>query len=227
MIRAAELRSAITEFSQIQTGIYTFRDKYLGLPGDLKNAEAFWGTAHATDGTCNTTASTGTETCNGNGDGVLLQVTTRSNELFRAWQHLANAGLINGTYTGVTGSGHATLHGVADENIPASKLSNGGWQILLPATYSSDATLFDDTYNNWIQLGGTRSTSDNFAQIITPEEAWNIDTKIDDGKPGQGKIYARHWNTCTTAADSSDLTSEYALSDDSVTCSLMFRNLFK
>ena len=24
--------------------------------------------------------------------------------------------------------------------------------------------------------------------MLTPEEAWNIDTKLDDGKPGRGRI---------------------------------------
>jgi|GEM_PF-3995865 len=36
MIRAAELRALITEQEQYKTAVNTFRDKYLGLPGDLK-----------------------------------------------------------------------------------------------------------------------------------------------------------------------------------------------
>jgi len=38
MIRAAELRAVLTELTQYQTATNTFRDKYLGLPGDLRNA---------------------------------------------------------------------------------------------------------------------------------------------------------------------------------------------
>ena len=43
LIRAAELRSVTTEFSQYQTAVMTFRDKYFAIPGDMKNARDFWG----------------------------------------------------------------------------------------------------------------------------------------------------------------------------------------
>jgi hypothetical protein len=71
MIRAAELRSITSEKDQIQTAVMLFRNKYLGLPGDLSNATAFWGTMPT--GTCSNTVAgasgaTGTQTCNGDGD---------------------------------------------------------------------------------------------------------------------------------------------------------------
>ena len=123
MIRAAELRSVITEYQQYQTAVHTFRDKYLGLPGDLKNATAFWGAAHATPATCLTTVGTGTQTCNGNGDGILDDSANASEygERFTFWQHLANADLANGTFTGIAGPG-AINNAIIDENIPSSKL---------------------------------------------------------------------------------------------------------
>jgi prepilin-type N-terminal cleavage/methylation domain-containing protein len=43
MIRAAELRSITSEKDQFQTAVNLFKNKYLGLPGDLSNATAFWG----------------------------------------------------------------------------------------------------------------------------------------------------------------------------------------
>ncbi len=36
MIRAAELRAVIMEQNQYKIAVMTFRDKYLGLPDDLK-----------------------------------------------------------------------------------------------------------------------------------------------------------------------------------------------
>src|SRR5690606_13638021 len=43
MIRAAELRSGMTESQQLQTVVNAFTGKYDALPGDMKNAERFWG----------------------------------------------------------------------------------------------------------------------------------------------------------------------------------------
>src|SRR4051794_31617755 len=102
MVRAAELRSVMSDLSKYQTTVNTFREKYQGLPGDMKNAESYWGTA---SGGCPDGAGTGTQTCNGNGNNQVEGITSVADpyETFRFWQHLANAGLVEGQYTGVTG----------------------------------------------------------------------------------------------------------------------------
>lgn len=91
LIRASELRSITTEYNRYIAAAQTFRDKYFALPGDMANATAFWGAAHATPATCKTTASSSALTCNGNADGFIQGVVATSNESFRFWQHLANA----------------------------------------------------------------------------------------------------------------------------------------
>ena len=98
MIRAAELRSVITEFQTYQTSQRTFQGKYLALPGDMTNATDFWGSAGGAgfigDG-CEAASGTGTQTCNGNGNGAINTPASASEygERFTYWQHLANAGL--------------------------------------------------------------------------------------------------------------------------------------
>lgn len=95
MIRAAELRSVMNDMNRYQAAVLTFKDKFLSLPGDMIQATAFWGRADGgTDVTQNcanplTDAGTGTQTCNGDGDGWV----TGSVEQRRVWQHLANAGM--------------------------------------------------------------------------------------------------------------------------------------
>ena len=42
LIRAAQLRAVSTEYSRYVASINSFRDKYFGWPGDLRNATAFW-----------------------------------------------------------------------------------------------------------------------------------------------------------------------------------------
>ena len=61
-------------------------------------------------------------------------------------------------------------------------------------------------------------------KILTPGEMWNIDTKLDDGKPGQGKIMGpkkgNGWAPdCTTNTDAA--LADYNLSLSSRECYLI------
>jgi prepilin-type N-terminal cleavage/methylation domain-containing protein len=154
LIRAAELRSVVTEYQRYTTAVQSFRDKYLALPGDMTNAERFWGTAHATDATCITTSSGSVTTCNGDGDGQVEAVTTRSNETFRFWQHLANAGLIEGSYTGVAGP-LSYLDALSATNVPSGRLTNAVWtSTFVGNAGSANASYYEGEYKNIFQLGG-------------------------------------------------------------------------
>ncbi len=198
LIRAAELRSVVAEFQGFQTAIHTFRDKYFALPGDMTNATRFWGEAHADPATCETTVSTGTETCNGDGDGKIVGSAPNYNERERFWQHLANAGMIEGQYIGV----NATLVGYTDWwvpgiNVPASKLSNALWMIGWVPENVGSTTNFAYPAGNTLRITSFSSTT------MTPEECWNVDKKLDDGLPGSGKMRAFKGNATfpvTTAA---------------------------
>ena len=97
LIRAAELRSISTDYNRYTTAVASFRDKYFALPGDMPNAIDFWTAAHATPATCIDTPSTDKKTCNGDNNGK-IDLSAGSNEPFRFWQHLTNAGLIEGSY---------------------------------------------------------------------------------------------------------------------------------
>ena len=220
LIRASELRAVTTEIQRFSTSANTFRDKYFAIPGDFNKAEDFWGTA-----TCpgdHTTPSTSAATCNGDGDGRVEQGTT-INEAFRFWQHLANAGLIEGNYTGVPrASGQFSVDiGV---NIPKSKLGQGGYYVTAANTYSGNAILYDGNYGNFFRFGGNPSGNQvTVDPIIRPEEAWNIDTKLDDGMPGMGNVRATKQSAtsspnCTTSDTAA--TAEYALTSTSVLCAL-------
>jgi hypothetical protein len=71
------------------------------------------------------------------------------------------------------------------------------------------------------------------APVFKPEEAWNIDTKMDDGKPASGKIilFATSISfgttgSCTTSTSNDDYTGSYNLSASGVVCSLLFPKPF-
>ncbi len=215
LIRAAELRNLTTQFTSYQTAVRSFQVKYHALPGDMTNATNFWGAAHSTPSICKTTASTGTETCNGDGNGQIQDWPTGSQEWFRAWQHLANAGLIEGQYTGVAGpkGGEDAIPG---ENVPQGKLNDGGFQL---QSFINNPTWYFETAPNGITLiyGHPHDSSGKIGlRIMKPEEVWSIDTKIDDGKPSRGNFYVgKNWN-CTTTDD--EATAEYDLTNTGVQC---------
>ena len=225
LIRAAEIRSVSTDFQRYQAALNTFRDKYFALPGDMRNATDFWGTF--SNGTCNTGSGIGTETCNGNGNGSFENGGANvAAEHFLFWQHMANAGLIEGSYTGKAGSIGGIDH-IFGENAPQSRVNNAGWQVRNTGSLFGDSFWFDGDHGHVLRIGGRHPTDgEPKTAFLSPEEALNIDTKIDDGRPGSGQTVVLHSTACSNATGSTDLSAEYALSTTSLECSMVFRNMF-
>jgi hypothetical protein len=144
----------------------------------------------------------------------------------RAWQHLANAGLIEGSFTGIGGVTVGTT-------IPASRVSNAGFYVgdmsnFLSggSTYATDA----GKYKHLFMFGapaGTATTDVTSDPVVTPEEAWNVDKELDDGKPGIGKVTGYGsgfaFTNCGSTADS---TAEYDFSQSGTTCAIYFKTDF-
>ena len=227
LIRAAELRAVSTEFQRYSAAAYSFRDKYFAVPGDMTNATSFWG-KDATN--CNSQpGNAGTPgTCNGNGDGAVDFATAANatSEIFQFWKHLALAGLIEGTYNGLSGS--AGLYAIdVGVNVPRSRLQNAAWYASTNRNYPGDANSFRYDLDNYFII----ELAPSGGPILRPEEAWGIDTKVDDGRPASGKVVARYWNNLCTApntgvASNTNLDASYRLSDTALRCSLYFTRTF-
>lgn len=230
MIRAAQLRSVSTDLNKYAAAVNTFRDKYFAIPGDMPNATSFWGLAGG-DGTgkdynCSKVKSTDAKTCNGNGDGQIYSDTTSLwvYEELRFWQHLANAGLIEGQYVGTYYNSPAYRVG---KNVPATKMQN---IIIAPwyeGSFPATTTGFAGNWGNALEF---YSLDGNVFSTFKPEEAWNIDTKYDDGLPGTGKITANKGDAtypCTTNANNiSDTGAQYSLSNTNFVCTFFLTNAF-
>lgn len=226
LIRAAELRAVATETNRWLTAANSFRDKYFALPGDITNATKFWGSAPA----CPGTAGSGTQTCNGNGDGRVDTPIAASNyaDNFTFWQHLANAGLIEGAYSGMSGSGGAA-HSTTS-NVPKSKLGQGlwfvAWQGSLTGFNVAGDSMFTGDYGNYLEVGAPTTNFHPQSVLLKPEEMWNLDTKMDDGKPAIGRVIARRYDTCTTASSFTDYAAEYALTSSAAGCVFLYARAF-
>lgn len=233
LIRASELRSVGTEYHRYVTAGHTFRDKYFALPGDFNQATRFW-TWQVNGSSCTTRtgASVGTPgACDGDGDGWIENASAGlASENHQFWRHLALAGLIEGTYTGLNGPSYS-YHDIGGENVPNSKLSMGAWRPHFYTGVYGDAYLYSLEYGNILNFGMIQGYSHFLNPVLKPEEAWNIDTKLDDGKPGQGKVIAVRWdNSCSAADDgthaNNDYAASYRLSDTTIRCALIFRKIF-
>lgn len=235
LIRAAEMRAVTTEFQSFQTATNAFQDKYMALPGDFRKATLFWNQAsdcladgsgdNSTPGYLGGDALDGV--CNGDGSGIIANYDDPDHfyEMFGFWQHLQLAGLINGQYTGVGGPNSTASHiqhQAPGENCPESKFGNAGWAII--SEDPGHSYYFQMNYKNSLLFGG-EATNNNplITAVLTNEEAWNIDTKVDDGMPARGQVIAARW-TCADADGNDDYDAVYDLDEDSVICGLIFRN---
>ncbi len=242
LIYGAQVRRMVSEKEQLTSAVNTFRLKYNALPGDMTDATALWGT----NANCNAVSTTlTTTTCNGNGDGKvggLLDVVGNTNtiEPWLFWQHLSNAQLWSGLYTGARISGglfqrFATI----GLNVPAS------------AAYP-DKALFVEYYaktdnNSWMwaatkggrhqlhigaPIAGTPGASFVGTPWLTNRQAYAIDSKYDDGMPGSGFIIN---NEITPAPGGGNLDcwtgtldpalATYKLSSTEIACNIIFTNV--
>lgn len=222
LIKAAELRAVTVEAKQFETAVNTFYSQYSSYPGDFEIAGDFWGYVNLGGGdNCTspaTDAGTGTQTCNGNGNGRI-----DSAEMYRFWQHLAIAGMLQGEYSGVTGAGSAE-HSVIGENVPGSKFPNGGYTVRdLPDNPGLPGFYFPYDYDKVFHFGAEWSNSLTHAPLLTPEDAWNIDTKVDDGLPVGGLVVINDFANCYQTVSGEQ---RYALDRSDTSCVLNFTRAF-
>lgn len=214
LIRNAELRSVISDFQQYSTAAHTFKVKYFAFPGDMMSATDFWNT----------------NTSNGNGDGnidINWSATVPSEHLM-FWNQLALANLIPGSYTGITGiAGFQYLPG---ENAPESRMSNAVFGIRSNSTIG-DGWQLDANYINALVFASIGSGGDVSGTILTPQEAWVIDAKLDDGRPAKGNIISMNWQWGCMVAETGALSSSrtdlhYNLTNDDIGCNIIMKNIF-
>ncbi len=220
LIRAAELRSISTDMARYKTATMAFRDKYFALPGDITNATQFWGTA-ATCPTDYANPFTGQATCNGDGSGL---INTSPSEIFYYWQHLANAGLIEGTYDGRSDHASSSAHHKVGTNCPATEMDAVGFEIRTGGNKNNDGLYFDGNHGTHHFLIGKRAGGGHLTNaFLRAEEAWNIDTKLDDGMPGSGKLRTGKNTARVHCATSNDpATAEYQYGSSEIGCQFFY-----
>ena len=92
------------------------------------------------------------------------------------WNQLALAGMVEGKYTGIAGSGTANpgaevLIGV---NGPASRITNAGWAVR-GYNAGGDSNEYTNDFGNAFYLGYKTTGNIPLGAIMTPREQWNLD----------------------------------------------------
>ena len=148
-------------------------------------------------------------------------------ERARLWQHLANAGLINGSFTGL----QSTFAFEPGSSYPKGPL-NSYWGVQANndddmGSYNQQAPFqFPSVpFGNYLYFFNSDSTifdvSGAFGKLV-PSEAWNIDKKIDDGMPATGALLGGRANFMVCFCYD-PLTGAYDLDSQNEICALAFR----
>ncbi len=182
LIRAASVRSTVTQIEKFNTAANTFREKYGYLPGDIKDPDAsnFGFLAR------------GTLQGQGDGDGVLMGRNAsyasgafQTGETAMFWVDLSTARMIEGNFNAITPT---TFGNPVASNFgtwyPEAKLGQGNF--IYTYSYNS-ANYFGMAFVNSIATnnGTVYATSG-----ITVAQAQAIDSKMDDGMAQTGNVIA-------------------------------------
>ena len=240
MMDAARVRRAIEEVDLYKKSIDNFKTMYESYPGDFPRATDIWGIADGltgSDATCylkdSSTLADTRATCNGNGDGYIDKVipggpaaTWEYSERFRAWQHLANAKMIGGSYTGIH-DGLLSSDGTGGVNVPRAAVGESAAYHFLGLDHDGQPVTLNTCYFDGYYNINTLVMISSYTLDFSPNELAKLDAKVDDGEPGFGKVFNLKSTCptqvgCTTSND--PVTARYAASDRKI-CGILYFKL--
>jgi prepilin-type N-terminal cleavage/methylation domain-containing protein len=173
MVKQVELRSMMTDFYTYTTAYNNFLDKYRFPPGDLPGADGIFVAADCADtgASCVSTSA---------GDGLInYSATAAANELNRAWKHMELGKVLSTGFKKVPNSITTKIY----DNAPSSRRSGLGY-IMIGGPDSSTTNPDNPfgTSSNTIFIGKQKVSDSLFNGALTPEDAYNLDVKMDDGR---------------------------------------------
>ncbi len=182
LVEAGRLRKNIAEIQSMQLAMNTFKLKYNGIPGDLPNGSSFFPGIR-----------------NGNGDGTIdvngpypaRRVPT--GESYNAAQSLMASGLVQLPFS---------IRALGGDSHFGFNLTGKPRETVL--TFNPPGPAYGNSTQNVFQITSWRGLPADTAHpnyddggwgALTQKEARGIDAKVDDGKPGSGKVLALNdWN---------------------------------
>lgn len=250
LILASEIRGTVSQFNQFQSAVNTFRGKYSCYPGDCRTATDFFGNDPVGCAQQQVSEALDSGTCNGNGSTVLGDYDLFHLERMMFWQQLSQANLIAGRFSGHVTSQATGAYWNAYQpvNAPPGKIPSTGWvadhtrgAVWSDGNYLTNGTVPPEIAQGFLlYLGDPRPGNGNgpvFSPGLTPAQAYAIDSKLDDGRPGLGRIQVMGASfrsgyifTCASAlaggTNYPSAAATYNFSNTSPDCVLMFLAAF-
>jgi prepilin-type N-terminal cleavage/methylation domain-containing protein len=202
LIDAAAQRAQVAQITKYNTAVNTFRNKFGGLPGDLPDpmATQFGFQSRGTS----RGQGDGNGIIEGDGSGVAADFyggAESAGETTVFWVDLSQAGLIDGgfnTATCCTTSGLITGSTNLSKYFPNAKIGNGNYVSIWSGGPGSNTGTGDG--NNYFAVSGIIDINDanydsiDTSTLLTVQQAYNIDKKVDDGLPQSGSVTAMYNN---------------------------------
>ena len=191
LVSNARIIQTAKQIQDIRTSVVAFESMYGALPGDILNPTR-------------KLPSCTTDPCQLTGDNNRrIDFTTDGHEPMNFWAHLAVTGLVKGTDVGSSTQTNYTYRRFTLSPRPP-----------LNATYFYDTRyyLLNNKYSNRMVIFGGNSTTGPL-NVVTPNEASQLDRKTDDGAPNTGDIMSLNGTgTCITGSNT------YVETDTDSTC---------
>lgn len=214
LIESGKRQEVINNVKGFETAINAFRLEYNQLPGDFDEATQYW---------------TGGVTADGDNDKIIEQA---GNEIYRVWEHLSLAEIVNQNYDYDLLSGSWKRD--RSELEKAFPLFDGVGIYVFPIWFGE--------YPNWLAINAfsTSFANPHLGGAVPPKFLRAIDKKIDDGEADHGIVKGvegnpfdfSSGNICTdytgsylNFATAPPSSWSYALSHDEPTCQAMFKIL--
>ncbi len=186
LIKQAQLRKIIRELGSVDLGFNTFRAKYDALPGDIRNPQRFFPECNEEFYSNNPGIVT-----QGNGDGIITDGGWGERERPCFWLHMANAGVYNPAPMPM---GSMVPGNEFDPPYPPRNIDYTADSVVMAMLVGSPKMLMQ--VDTWVNAG---TPFDNKVMLVIneappfpdgflPEFIYDIDSKIDDGKPYGGKV---------------------------------------
>ena len=234
LIVAAGVRAQISQIERYNTAADTFRGKYGYLPGDIKDPDASSFGFQARGPYPGEGDGNGVIEGNGTNSTVGNEGVSQCGETLTFWEDLSKAGLMDGNFSAASPAAAVTSSNVSSY-LPAAKIGRGNniavWSGGPVLTTSNGSVYFGNSLNYFsISAGIDIGVSQpycifNSIPALTVQEAYRIDSKIDDGLPQSGRVMAVYvtpalgvWGMWTGAASGSNGPTTTATSGSSTTC---------
>jgi prepilin-type N-terminal cleavage/methylation domain-containing protein len=202
LINQAALRAVSRDITTIETALSTYKLKYNAVPGDMRNATAYWGVA----------------ALDGNGDSIVFWdgAAQDYDEAYQVWKHLNLSNIFANSMTGT----HTGTNGVVGVNTLPSSIDGAGWSVFTERTTAYGYGQTDTKRRLTIGLGGENGGIAN-GSVLEVEDMKALDDKSDDGKPATGR-YIHMRSLDGDCVDNTTIAANYNVAQTGKQCHIYY-----